>query len=96
MTKFASDESPGYKRVLGELNRWLDNIQVKKTGAAGEKKNAGEAQSKSGGKVVHLGNVTTGAAALYGEQKFENKGPTTFGGQHTFNHGVGEKIEAGF
>ncbi|KAE8450572.1 hypothetical protein EG329_006303 [Mollisiaceae sp. DMI_Dod_QoI] len=90
MTKFGGDDSPGYKRVLGELQRWVANLQVKK---AGETQKKSPAETPGGGTVTHHGNVGSGGVALYGEQKFQNSGTTNFGGTHTVHNATNDKKE---
>ncbi|PMD45596.1 hypothetical protein L207DRAFT_257879 [Hyaloscypha variabilis F] len=87
MTKFGSDDSEGYRRVLGEVKRWVGKIEVESGevavgGVAGGKEK--EIQGK--GSVTHHGNVESGGVGIYGEQRFQNSGVTNIGGVHTVHH----------
>lgn len=93
MTKFGGDDSPGYKRVLGEVRRWVGKIQMDAGGAAAGE---GEAKKETGvggkGNVTHYGNVESGGVGIYAEQRFQNSGVTNIGGVHTVHH-TGQREE---
>ncbi|TKA59259.1 hypothetical protein B0A49_08920 [Cryomyces minteri] len=80
MTKFSASDSPGYAKVVGELQRWVKNLDYKKDEKGQSAKN----------EIHHHGDNKDNATALYGNQSFS--GTTTIGGQHssgtsTFNAG---------
>jgi len=83
MTKYGGDDSQGYKRVLGELHRWVTNLTPNRLDGETEEEST---QSTRGTIVNHHGNVTSGGVGIYGNQKFENSGTTNFGGTHTTYH----------
>lgn len=91
MTKFGGDDSPGYRRVLGEVQRWIVQNQAKKMNGSGVKedgKGKVERGMESPGSINHYGNISNGGVGLYGRQSFQNSGVTNIGGVHTVHHGV--------
>ena len=92
MVKFGGDDSPGYKRVLGDLQRWVANLWVNEGGVTQKEGPAGNSHPTTGGaSVIHNGNVSSGGVALYGKQNFQNSGITSFGGTHTAYNAPNEK-----
>ncbi|KAJ9660138.1 hypothetical protein H2201_007045 [Coniosporium apollinis] len=71
MTKFGSDDSLGYIRVLGELRRWIEAATSKLDADAEEsEKESSSTSVAQHGSVTHHGNVYGGGTALYGSQSF--------------------------
>ncbi|TKA69469.1 hypothetical protein B0A49_05207, partial [Cryomyces minteri] len=67
MTKFSASDSPGYTKVVGELQRWVKNLDYKKDEKGQSAKN----------EIHHHGDNKDSATALYGNQNIS--GTTTFG-----------------
>ncbi|KAJ9646982.1 hypothetical protein H2199_001968 [Coniosporium tulheliwenetii] len=83
MTKFGSDDSPGYVKILGELRRWIRSWTSERNEEV-EQKNDSQPwvpNAKSEGiHVEHHGNVAEGGAGVYGNQRFGNH--TRIGGAY--------------
>lgn len=93
MTKFGSDESPGYKRVLAEPSRWVSSLQAKKSGNEMTKETSATDSRRANITNTNYGDVTKGGVALIGDQNFQNSGTTNFGGSHTVNNTASNKKE---
>lgn len=97
MTKFGSDDSEGYRRVRGEVQRWVAQIEAKSMNLAGakvEERTGKETESVGSGTVTHFGNVESGGVGIYAPQKFQNSGATNIGGVNTV-HYTGKREEGG-
>ena len=76
MTKFGSDESPGYIRVLAEIQRLVKEARKKLTDGPEQANEETRASSAVHGTttITNHGNVADGGTALVGVNTFSGSG----------------------